>query len=80
MISRDEQRWQQRLDNFGRAPAQLTSACDRERYDDLERAGLIKTLEFCFELSWKVLKDLLSYEGHVTKVPQAAIRKSFEVD
>ena len=80
MINRDEQRWQQRLDNFGKVLAQLTSACDRERYDDLERAGLIKTFEFCFELSWEVLKDLLFYEGHVTKVPRAAIRKSFEVD
>ena len=76
----DERRWQQRLDNFGTALAQLTNACERERYDDLERAGLIKTFEFCFELSWKVLKDLLFYEGHDVKAPRAVIRKSFEVD
>ena len=80
MSSSDERRWQQRLDNFGTALAQLTSACERERYDDLERAGLIKTFEFCFELSWNVLKDLLFYEGYDEKVPRAAIRKSFEVD
>ena len=80
MSSSDERRWQQRLDNFGAALAQLTSACDRERYDDLERAGLIKTFEFCFELSWNVLKDLLFYEGYDEKVPRAAIRKGFEVD
>ncbi len=80
MSSTDEQRWQQRLDNFGTALAQMTSACEREQYDDLERAGLIKTFEFCFELSWNVLKDLLFYEGHDVKVPRAAIRKSFEVD
>ena len=36
MSNLDERRWQQRLDNFGQALAQLTSACDRERYDDLE--------------------------------------------
>jgi hypothetical protein len=41
----DERRWQQRLDNFGQALAQLTSACERERHDDLERAGLMKTFE-----------------------------------
>ena len=76
----DERRWQQRLDNFGTALAQLSDACQRERYDDLERAGLIKTFEFCFELSWNVLKDLLFYEGFEVKVPRAAIRKSFEVD
>ena len=80
MSNADERRWQQRLDNFGTALAQLTKACDREKYDDLERAGLIKTFEFCFELSWKVLKDLLFYEGHDVNVPRAVIRKSFEVD
>ena len=46
MSNADERRWQQRLDNFGTALAQLTSACERDRYDDLERAGLIKTFEF----------------------------------
>ena len=76
MSNSDERRWQQRLDNFGTALAQLTSACERERYDDLERAGLIKTFEFCFELAWNVLKDLLFYEGHDVKVPRAVLRKS----
>lgn len=80
MSNSDERRWRQRLDNFGAALTQLTNACDRERYDDLERAGLIKTFEFCFELSWNVLKDLLFYEGYDVKVPRAVIRKSFEVD
>ncbi len=60
--------------------AQLTNACDRERYEYLELAGLIKTFEFSFELSWKVLKDLLFYEGHDVKAPRAVIRRSFEVD
>ena len=78
MSSSDERRWQQRLDTFGTVLAQLTNACDRERYDDLELAGLIKTFEFSFELSWKVLKDLLFYDGHDVKVPRAAIRNSFE--
>ena len=80
MSNSDERRWQQRLDNFGTALAQLANACERERYDDLERAGLIKTFEFCFELSWNVPKDLLYYEGHEVKVPRAVIRKGFEVD
>ena len=79
MSNSDERRWQQWLDNFGTALGQLTNACERERYDDLERAGLIKTFEFCYELSWNVLKDLLYYEGHDVKVPRAVIRKSFDV-
>ena len=80
MSNSDEQRWQQRLETFGTALAQLTDACDREGYDYLRLAGLIKTFEFSFELSWKVLKDLLFYEGHDVKTPRAVIRKSFEVD
>ncbi len=80
MSNSDERRWQQRLDTFGTALAQLTNACDRESYDYLELAGLIKTFEFSFELSWKVLKDLLFYDGHDVKVPRAVIRKSFEVE
>ena len=80
MSNLSERRWQQRLSNFGTALAQLSNACELERYNDLERAGLIKTFEFCFDLSWNVLKDLLFYEGYDVKVPRAAIRKSFEAD
>lgn len=36
--------------------------------------------EFCFELSWNVLKDLLFYEGYDVIAPQAVIRTSFEAD
>ena len=80
MSNADGRRWQQRLDTFGTALAQLTNACERDWYDYLELAGLIKTFEFSFELSWKVLKDLLFYERHDVRTPRAVIRKSFEVD
>jgi len=79
LTSRDETRWKQRLDSFGTALEQLNEACAQDSYSNLERAGLIKTFEFCFELSWNVLKDLLSYEGYTVKVPRTAIRRSFEV-
>ena len=78
MSNADEIRWRQRLENFGHALANLTEACEQDRYSDLERAGLIKTFEFCFELSWNVLKDLLFYDGYEAKVPRAAIRQSFD--
>jgi len=78
MSNADEIRWKQRLENFGHALAHLTEACEQDRYSDLERAGLIKIFEFCFELSWKVLKDLLFYDGYETQVPRTTIRKSFD--
>lgn len=80
MSNSNEVRWRQRLENFAATLARLNEACAQERYSDLERAGLIKTFEFCFELSWKVLKDLLFYDGYEVKAPRAAIRKSFEVN
>ena len=80
MSSTDETRWKQRLAAFGLALAQLSEACAQDSYSNLERAGLVKTFEFCFELSWNVLKDLLFYEGYEEKVPRSAIRRSFEVE
>ncbi len=58
-----KERWELRLENFGKALSQLQKACDLEFYTDLERSGLVKTFEFSYELAWKTLKDLLAYEG-----------------
>jgi len=78
MSNSDEIRWIQRLENFDKALARLTEACGQEVYSDLERAGLVQTFTFCFELSWNALKDLLFYEGFNVTTPRAVIRKSFE--
>ena len=80
MSNSDEIRWQQRLENFGKALAQLDAACDMEDYSDLERAGLVQMFEFSFELAWKTLKDLLFYEGYDVKSPREIFRKAFEVE
>lgn len=79
MSHSDEVRWQQRLDHFGKAWAQLDKACEKESYTDLERAGLVQMFEFTFELAWKSLKDLLYYEGYDAQSPLEVIRKGFEV-
>ncbi len=73
-----EQRWRQRLENFTRAMAQLRSACQQERYSELERAGLIQMFEFSLELAWKTLKDWLAEEGYRVVTPRETIRQSFE--
>ena len=71
-------RWRQRLENFQKAMDRLRQACALESYSDLERAGLIQTFEFSFELGWKTLKDLLFHEGYDEKTPRAVIRRAFE--
>jgi len=80
MANSDEIRWQQRLENYGKALAQLETACVKNEYSDLERAGLVKMFEFTMELAWNTLKDLLFYEGFDTKTPREAVRKAFEAE
>jgi nucleotidyltransferase substrate binding protein (TIGR01987 family) len=80
MANSDEIRWQQRFENFGKALAQLETACHQDEYSDLERAGLVQMFEFTMELAWNTLKDLLFYEGFDTKTPRETIRKAFETE
>ncbi len=77
MANNDEIRWQQRFDNFERAWGQLSSACTKTSYSELELAGLVQMFEFTFELAWKTLKDLLFYEGFNVTSPRDAIRQGF---
>ena len=78
MSNTDETRWKQRLSNFGKALSRLDEACRKDSYTDLELAGLVQTFASCYELGWKVLKDLLFYEGFDLKIPREIIRKGFE--
>jgi nucleotidyltransferase substrate binding protein (TIGR01987 family) len=80
MANTDEIRWRQRLANYEKALAQLNDACGLESYTPLERAGLVQMFEFSFELAWKVLKDLLFYEGYDEKTPREVLRRAFETE
>ena len=79
MTNADERRWRQRLERFGLALVQLDEACKLDSYTNLERAGLVQTFVFSYELGWKVLKDLLFYEGHELNSPREVIRKSYQL-
>ena len=62
----DDIRWKQRFQNYKKALAELKSAVDLKKtrsLSRLERSGLIQSFEFTQELSWKVLKDYLEYQG-----------------
>jgi nucleotidyltransferase substrate binding protein (TIGR01987 family) len=77
MANKDEIRWRQRFENFERAWTQLSAACAQSSYSELELAGLVQMFEFTFELAWKTLKDLLSFEGYDVNSPRDAIRQGF---
>jgi nucleotidyltransferase substrate binding protein (TIGR01987 family) len=75
-----ELRWRQRLDSLQRALRQLQAALVAHASDpDNEVIGMavIKAYEFCFELGWKTLKDLLAYEGIDAPLPRQVIREAF---
>ena len=79
MTNSSEARWHQRFENFENAFLQLEDACKKDHYSNLELAGLVRTFMFSYELSWKVLKDLLYYQGSDMKTPRDVIRQSFQV-
>ncbi|MEE3314806.1 MAG: nucleotidyltransferase substrate binding protein [Treponema sp.] len=59
-------RWKQRLSSYKKALAVLRGAValSKERdLTELEQQGLIQSFEFTHELSWKLLKDFLAYQG-----------------
>ena len=41
---------------------------------DLEKTGAIKSFEFCFELSWKLMKRILEKRGLTTTSPRDVFR------
>ncbi len=41
---------------------------------DIQQAAAIKAFDFCFELSWKVLKERLLEEGIEVATPRGALR------
>ncbi|MBW1615281.1 MAG: nucleotidyltransferase substrate binding protein [Deltaproteobacteria bacterium] len=71
-------RWRQRYNNFEKAFIRLTNAVNKDEYDQLSEAGLIKTFEFTFELAWKTLKDYLESKGIIAKFSRDAIKLSFQ--
>ena len=59
-------RWKQRFNNYKKALAMLRRGLCLQKtreLSELERGGLIQAFEFTQELSWKLLKDYLEYQG-----------------
>lgn len=74
----EDVRWQQRFSNYKKALANLQRGLRQESFNELERQGLIKAFEICYELAWKTLQDLLHSRGYDDIAgPKPTIRKAF---
>ena len=76
-------RWIQRYGNFHKACSRLLEVIESgksmEDLTELEVEGLVQRFEYTFELSWKVLQDLLIYKGYEFMLgPNGTLKKAFE--
>ena len=76
-------RWLQRYSNFHKACQRLIEVTESEiTIDDLselEQEGLVQRFEYTFELSWKVMQDLLIYKGYEFMLgPNGTLKMAFE--
>ena len=75
----EEVRWKQRFVNFRTSVADLREALRTEEPNKLERLGIIRIFELCYELAWKTLQDYLREIGYVDVAgPKPVIRHAFE--
>jgi nucleotidyltransferase substrate binding protein (TIGR01987 family) len=76
-------RWKQRFENYQNALMQLEEGIQYFESNpiNLVKEGIIQRFEFTHELSWKVMKDFLEYEGIVGIVgSRSATREAFNKD
>ena len=76
-------RWIQRYANFHKACRRLLEVTEADRFledlSELEVEGLVKRFEYTFELSWKVMQDLLIYKGYEFMLgPNGTLKMAFE--
>lgn len=60
-------RWKQRFDNYQKAVGYLKS--ESEKYADTDvdviKKGIIQSFEITHELAWKLMQDILKWDGEV---------------
>ncbi len=76
----DDIRYKQRFENFEKSFLLLEQALDIKEPSIIEKAGIVQFFEITFELSWKLMKDYLSYIGYEVKSPREAIKTSFSIE
>lgn len=68
----------EKLTNYQKSMKRLKEALDRDESDELVLDGVIQRFEFTYELSWKLLKAYLAYQGIAeVRSPREAFKEGF---
>jgi len=82
MEEKQDIRWHQRFNSFQQALGRLKETVNQrkpETLSELEKEGLIQRFEYTFELSWKMLQDLLKDRGYTDiKGPNPTLQQAFK--
>lgn len=70
-----------KLSDFKKALERLEDSLTKDPHkDDLYLDGTIQRFEFVFELSWKLMKAYLEYDGIEANSPRGAFREAFKIE
>ena len=72
-------RFKERLEDYKKALAKLEDAL-KVQESEIVIDGVLHRFEFTFELAWKTMKDVLEYQGVITKLgsPREIIQIAFK--
>ena len=73
-------RFDQRKEVYVKSLNMLINQSKKDELTDENIAATLHFFEMVFELSWKLLKDFLEYQGFVVKSPRDAIKTAFRMD
>jgi len=71
---------EEKYSNYSKALSRLKESLERDESDDIVLDAVIQRFEFTYELSWKLLKVYLSYNGIAdVRTPREAFKEAFAV-
>ena len=74
----NKERLYERLKNYRKASSRLNEAIKLDSENDIIVDGVIQRFEFTFELSWKLIKIFLEFNGiNEIRSPRDAIQEAF---
>ncbi|MGL5950499.1 MAG: HI0074 family nucleotidyltransferase substrate-binding subunit, partial [Cetobacterium sp.] len=77
----NENKLKDKLEDFNKALSRLENSLLKDPHiDDLYLDGTIQRFEFVYELSWKLMKNFLEFNGIEVSSPRESFRESFKAD